>query len=175
MKTDRKTGEDSALCGRCKLAPGESRQIRFAVGWYFPNHFGDSGRFEGHWYAEHFADAGEVVSYLDRERDAILPAVKEFSDITEKHECFKRAGGRVVGSFEHADQMLLVDKAGRVRYVGRLRQLRLPYDRHHLSGFIWYSGIVSRPSEKTDGNGRKIPAWGRTRTPFLYPRPVRRG
>ena len=37
-------------------------------------------------------------------------------------------------------------------------QLRLPYDRHHLSGFIWYSGIVSRPSEKTDGNGRKIPA-----------------
>ena len=69
---------DSALCGRCKLAPGESRQIRFAVGWYFPNHFGDSGRFEGHWYAKHFADAGEVVSYLDRERDAILPAVKEF-------------------------------------------------------------------------------------------------
>lgn len=72
---------DSALCGSCKLAPGESRQIRFAVGWYFPNHFGDSGRFEGHWYAKHFADAGEVVSYLDRERDAILPTVKEFSTL----------------------------------------------------------------------------------------------
>ena len=59
---------DSALCGSCKLAPGERKQIRFVIGWHFPNHFGDSGRFEGHWYAKRFADAGEVVSYLDRER-----------------------------------------------------------------------------------------------------------
>ena len=72
---------DSALCGSCKLAPGESREIRFAVGWHFPNHFGDSGRFEGHWYVKRFSDAGEVVSYLDRERDAILPTVKEFSTL----------------------------------------------------------------------------------------------
>ena len=70
---------DSALCGSCKLAPGESREIRFAVGWHFPNHFGDSGRFEGHWYAKRFSDAGEVVAYLNQEREAILPAVKAFS------------------------------------------------------------------------------------------------
>ena len=33
---------DSALCGSCKLAPGERKQIRFVIGWHFPNHFGDS-------------------------------------------------------------------------------------------------------------------------------------
>lgn len=70
---------DSALCGSCKLAPGERKQIRFVIGWHFPNHFGDSGRFEGHWYAKRFADAGEVVAYLNQERETILPAAEDFS------------------------------------------------------------------------------------------------
>ena len=110
---------DSALCGSCKLAPGESREIRFAVGWHFPNHFGDSGRFEGHWYAKRFADAGEVVSYLDRERDAILPAVKAFSALLKNTSVSKELADAWSDHLSTLIKVLLVDESAASSACGR--------------------------------------------------------
>ena len=49
----------------------------------------------------------------------ILPAARRIFYITEKHERSTRAGGRVVGSFEHTDQMLLVDESGASSVCGK--------------------------------------------------------
>ncbi len=55
---------DSALCSTLELAPGESREIRFTLGWHFPHHLSPRGPDMGHVYEAWFPDAEAVARFL---------------------------------------------------------------------------------------------------------------
>ncbi len=61
---DQSTWGDVALESTVNLAPGEEREIRFAVSWFFPNHFSALGPNLGHQYEHWFADALAVNRFL---------------------------------------------------------------------------------------------------------------
>lgn len=54
----------AALASNVQLKPGEKREIRFTLSWFFPNHLTTGGRFMGHMYSNWFEDAGEVNRFL---------------------------------------------------------------------------------------------------------------
>jgi uncharacterized protein (DUF608 family) len=54
----------AALASMVEIKPGETKEIRFALSWFFPNHLSMDGRFMGHMYSNWFADAGEVSGFL---------------------------------------------------------------------------------------------------------------
>jgi uncharacterized protein (DUF608 family) len=70
---------DGALCSTLTLAPGETREIRFTVGWHFPNHFSARGPVIGHMYEHWFADAEAVNRFLVERHDDHRKAVVEFT------------------------------------------------------------------------------------------------
>lgn len=72
---------DAALCSTLTLAPGEEKEVRFTLGWYFPHHFSADGPEMGHKYGEWFADAEEVNRFL----------AGHFEDHREKTVAFSRA------------------------------------------------------------------------------------
>ncbi len=53
-----------ALCSSLELLPGETKQVRFVLSWYFPNHFGEYHNRLGHYYENFFRNAREVNEYL---------------------------------------------------------------------------------------------------------------
>lgn len=53
-----------ALASSVTLKPGEKREIRFTLSWFFPNHIALDRRFMGHMYSNWFRDAGDVDSFL---------------------------------------------------------------------------------------------------------------
>ena len=55
---------DAALSTAVELAPGEEREIRFALSWHFPHHLSPSGPDLGHAYEEWFKDAEAVNRFL---------------------------------------------------------------------------------------------------------------
>jgi uncharacterized protein (DUF608 family) len=52
-----------ALASGFTLAPGQKVEVRFTLGWFFPNH-APGGREIGHMYANWFKDAAEVNAFL---------------------------------------------------------------------------------------------------------------
>lgn len=54
-----------ALATTIELKPGEKREVRFTLAWYFPHHFSKYGQDMGHNYANWFKDALDVNEYLD--------------------------------------------------------------------------------------------------------------
>lgn len=54
----------AALASSVQLEPGEKKEIRFTLSWFFPNHLSVDGRFMGHMYSNWFQDAGEVNRFL---------------------------------------------------------------------------------------------------------------
>lgn len=61
---DRSSWGDVALESTISLKPGEEREIRFALSWYFPNHFSALGPNLGHQYEHWFSDAADVNRFL---------------------------------------------------------------------------------------------------------------
>ena len=55
---------DAALCATVDLAPGEEREVRFTLGWFFPHHLSPKGTELGHAYEQWFKDAEEVNRFL---------------------------------------------------------------------------------------------------------------
>jgi uncharacterized protein (DUF608 family) len=55
---------DGALCSALELAPAEEKEIVFALGWHFPNHWSESGQMLGHMYEHWFEDAEQVSRFL---------------------------------------------------------------------------------------------------------------
>ena len=53
-----------ALCSKLTLAPGETKNVRFVMSWYFPNHISKYNVRLGHYYENNFADAREANRYL---------------------------------------------------------------------------------------------------------------
>ena len=67
---------DVALESSIDLAPGEEKEVRFVLSWYFPNHFSSLGPNLGHQYEHWFKGAGDVNRFLvsnhDKHRDATI-------------------------------------------------------------------------------------------------------
>ncbi len=53
-----------ALCSTMTLAPGETKEVRFTLSWFFPHHISMHEREMGHNYVNWFADAEAVNQYL---------------------------------------------------------------------------------------------------------------
>ncbi len=77
---------DAALCGTVDLAPGEEREVRFTLGWYFPHHLSPLGPDLGHAYEAWFTDAEAVNRFLathyGEQRDATLGFARALSGTT---------------------------------------------------------------------------------------------
>ena len=69
---------DGALCASVTLAPGESREIRFTLAWFFPNHYSENGALLGHWYENKFESAMEVSRFLMANADAVCGKARLF-------------------------------------------------------------------------------------------------
>ncbi len=70
---------DSMLCSTVTLKPGEERQIRLALSWYFPSHLSPKGdRNMGHMYSNWFKDALEVNRFLTAGYSDLSGRVKAF-------------------------------------------------------------------------------------------------
>ncbi len=71
---------DSALCSSFALAPGETKQVKFVLSWYFPELCSASGNRVGHIYEDWFSGANEVNALLRNRRDPIIAAAVRFRD-----------------------------------------------------------------------------------------------
>ena len=71
---------DAALASTITLAPGEEKQIKFTIGWYFPNHFSSLGDVMGHQYEHWFKDAQEVCAHLVKNSDSHHKQVSQFTN-----------------------------------------------------------------------------------------------
>ncbi len=64
----------AALASTVHLLPGEKKDVRFTLSWYFPHHLTPEGHEMGHMYANWFTDAADVNRFLclnyDRHRSA---------------------------------------------------------------------------------------------------------
>lgn len=53
-----------ALCSDVKIKPGEKKNIRFILTWYFPNHFAKDGEKIGHYYENLYNNALDANRFL---------------------------------------------------------------------------------------------------------------
>jgi len=71
---------DSALCVSHTFQPGETKEFRFALAWYFPHHFSGDGPEMGHMYGNWFADAEAVNRFLREQFDNHAAKVRDFAN-----------------------------------------------------------------------------------------------
>lgn len=76
------TWGDSMLNTKITLAPGETREIKFVLSWYFPNHISPlDGRNMGHMYSHWFKDSEEVNDFLVKNYGDFSKKVNEFRSL----------------------------------------------------------------------------------------------
>ena len=61
---DHSSWGDTALASKIYLGPGEEKEVRFVLSWFFPNHFSALGPNLGHQYEHWFNGALEVNRFL---------------------------------------------------------------------------------------------------------------
>jgi len=71
---------DTALESTIELEPGEEKEIRFVLSWFFPNHFSRLGPNLGHQYEHWFADAADVNHFLVSNHAAHRKATIDFAE-----------------------------------------------------------------------------------------------
>lgn len=72
---------DGMLCSSLTLKPGEERQVRMTLSWFFPNHPSPfDGRNMGHMYANSFKDAEDVNRFLGKNYDEFARRVRVFQN-----------------------------------------------------------------------------------------------
>ncbi len=70
-----------SLCSEVTLQPGEKKNIRFALTWYFPNHFARNGERIGHYYENLYRSALEANCFLQENFNKIFGAATDFADL----------------------------------------------------------------------------------------------
>ena len=83
LNQNERRGEDfgaCALCSEVKLMPGEKKNIRFILTWYFPNHMAKDGERIGHYYENLYGSALDANRFLADNGDIFKSAV-EFADL----------------------------------------------------------------------------------------------
>jgi uncharacterized protein (DUF608 family) len=70
---------DGALCTSLRLEPGETKEICFMLGWFFPNHISRLKENIGHAYANWFGDAADVIKYLSENAMDFKAEIENFT------------------------------------------------------------------------------------------------
>ncbi len=81
---DKQRGEDfgaCALCSQVKLCPGEKKNIRFILTWYFPNHFSKDGETLGHYYENLYNSSLDANRFLAENFNSIFKSAVGFSEL----------------------------------------------------------------------------------------------
>lgn len=81
---NKRRGEDfggCALCSKVTLKPGEKKNIRFILSWYFPNLTAKDGEMLGHYYENLYENSLEVNNFLEKGYNSILKSVTAFADL----------------------------------------------------------------------------------------------
>ncbi len=79
-----KIGKDfgaCALCSEVNLKPGEKKNIRFILTWYFPNNRDKKGNKLGHYYENIYQNALEANSFLADNYDTVFNSAVDFADL----------------------------------------------------------------------------------------------
>lgn len=81
---DKRRKEDfgaCALCSEVKLAPGEKKNIRFVLTWYFPNNMAEDGERIGHYYENLYKNALDANIFLQESYERIFKSAVTFSEL----------------------------------------------------------------------------------------------
>ncbi|MBR5437319.1 MAG: hypothetical protein IKV21_00230 [Clostridia bacterium] len=70
-----------ALCSEVTMKPGEKKNIRFVLSWYFPNHMTEKGKKLGHYYENIYKDALAANRFLADNYDVVFKAASDFSEL----------------------------------------------------------------------------------------------
>lgn len=76
-------GKDFGACALCSdviLKPGEKKNIRFILTWYFPNHFAKDGEKIGHYYENLYNNALDANRFL-ADNDSVFKSAVSFADL----------------------------------------------------------------------------------------------
>lgn len=70
-----------ALCSEVILKPGEKKNIRFILTWYFPNHLSQKGEKLGHYYENIYKSSLEANRFLADNYDSVFKSAVGFADL----------------------------------------------------------------------------------------------
>lgn len=70
-----------ALCSCVTLKPGEKKNIRFILTWYFPNQIAKDGENLGHYYENLYEDSLDANRFLEKEYNSIFKSAVGFSEL----------------------------------------------------------------------------------------------
>lgn len=70
-----------ALCSQVDLKPGEKKNIRFILTWYFPNLKSEKGEILGHYYENLYKSALEANRFLADNYNNVFKSATEFTDL----------------------------------------------------------------------------------------------
>ena len=77
-------GEDfggCALCSKVTLKPGEKKNIRFILSWYFPNLTSKDGEMLGHYYENLYKSSLEANRFLEKGCNSIFKTAVAFPEL----------------------------------------------------------------------------------------------
>ncbi len=70
-----------ALCSELTLKPGEKKNIRFILTWYFPNNISEKGEKLGHYYENLYKSSLDANRYLADNYDSVFDYAVKFADL----------------------------------------------------------------------------------------------
>ncbi len=70
-----------ALCSEVVLKPGEKKNIRFILTWYFPNHLSKKGEKLGHYYENIYDSSLDVNRFLADNHNSIFKSAVSFAEL----------------------------------------------------------------------------------------------
>ena len=70
-----------ALCSKVTLKPGEKKNIRFILTWYFPNLKGESGEKLGHYYENLYKSALDANVFLAENYGSVFKSATDFAEL----------------------------------------------------------------------------------------------
>ncbi len=70
-----------ALCSEVVLKPGEKKNIRFILTWYFPNHLSKKGEKLGHYYENIYDSSLDANRFLADNYNSIFKSAVSFSEL----------------------------------------------------------------------------------------------
>ncbi len=79
-----KIGKDFGSCALCSgvtLNPGEKKNIRFILTWYFPNNLGKKGEKLGHYYENIYESSLDANRFLSDNYESVFKSAADFSEL----------------------------------------------------------------------------------------------
>lgn len=70
-----------ALCSEVTLKPGEKKNIRFILTWYFPNHITEKGEKLGHYYENLYKSSLDANRFLAENYDKVYKSSVDFAEL----------------------------------------------------------------------------------------------